>query len=231
MATIDDARAFLYGACHGALATRQTDDTPFASAINLVADNRGRILVLVSQLAEHAVNLDHAPQCSLLLINRDEADWQAAPRMSLTGHVHPVAQEEGERYLQLFPHTRDYLELDFRFLAFEIKKARWIPGFSRACWLSGEDVGFPLPFDHAREREMVRHMNEDHSDALAHYLALVGWEGEQVRLAALDCWGMWLIVDDVPRRYPFPSFAEDATAIRETLVALARRPLPEPGFP
>lgn len=231
MPTIDEARAFLFGACHGALATTQPGGIPFASAINLIADNRGRILLLVSKLAEHAVNLDHAPSCSLLLINRDEADWQAAPRMSLMGHVHPVPVDEGERYLKLFAHTRDYLELDFHFLAFEIEKARWIPGFSKACWLAGEEVGFPLPFDHDREQDMVRHMNEDHSDALAHYLALAGWEGEQVRMAAVDCWGMWLIVDGVPRRYPFAAPAEDADAIRDTLVTLARTPLPEPGFP
>lgn len=231
MSSIDDARAFVFGACHGALATRQGDGSPFASAINLVADNSGRILFLVSRLAEHAVNLDHVADCSLLLINRDEADWQAAPRMSLTGSVHPVSEAEGARYLALFPHTREYLQLDFHFLAFEISKARWIPGFAKACWLAGEDVGFPIPFDYPHEQRMVAHMNDDHADALTHYLALAGWSGQDVTLAALDPWGMWLIVDGVPRRYPFPARADDAAAVRETLVALARRELPEPGFP
>ena len=226
MSTIDEARAFLFGACHGALATRQPDGDPFASATNLVADNAGRVLLLVSRLAEHAVNLDHAPECSLLLINRDEADWQAAPRMSLVGGVDLVDDSDGERYLQLFPHTREYLELDFHFLAFRIRKARWIPAFARACWLDGEDVGFPLAFDHPREMDMVRHMNEDHADALRHYMALGGWQGDQVRLSAVDSWGMWLWVDGTPRRLAFQKPALEPEAVRDTLVAMARQPLP-----
>jgi putative heme iron utilization protein len=226
MSTIEEARAFLFGACHGALATRQPDGDPFASATNLVADNNGRILLLVSRLAEHAVNLDHAPECSLLLINRDEADWQAAPRMSLVGGVDVVDNAEGERYLSLFPHTREYLALDFHFLAFRISKVRWIPGFARACWLDGADVGFPLTFDHGREMAIVRHMNDDHADALRHYMALAGWQGDEVSLAALDSWGMWLRVDGTPRRLAFAEPAFEADAIRDTLVAMARQPLP-----
>ncbi|MGB1465030.1 MAG: HugZ family protein [Alcanivorax nanhaiticus] len=219
------AQAFLYQHAHAALATVDSSGQPLSTAVNVVPDGQGRLLLLLSDLAEHTVNIRSIQAVSLMWVDESHSDWQAAERLSVTGHLEQVSAEAGTRYLQVFPHMRDYLQLDFHFFALRPQKARWIPGFGKACWLDGESLLPVHGWDMNRELGMVGHMNADHSDACDHYLSLLGCPGEGAKMLAVDPWGSWLLHEGNLRRLPFASRAEDAVQVREALVALARTPV------
>lgn len=221
------AAAFLFSQLHGALSTVDEAGDPFSSAVNLVPDGDGRLLMLVSELAVHTRHLKQDSRCSVLVFAGGE-DWQASPRLTLRGRVEELDAAAGERYLALFPDARDYLGMDFSFRGVLVEDARWIAGFGRAGWLDAAALGLVAPWSMEREREMLDHMNADHRDALLHYARGAGLEPEPegLRLAALDPWGAWLLADDRRVRIPFDEPARTAGRVREQLVALARRPLP-----
>ncbi len=222
MDPITQAQAFIYHHSHAALATVDTQGQPLATAINVVPDGQGRLILLMSDLAEHTVNVRQNPAVSLMWVEESHSDWQAAVRLSVTGSLERVTAEQGERYLQVFPHMRDYLQLDFHFYALRPEKVRWIPGFGKAAWLEAAALLPAHGWDLAREQGMVGHMNADHSDACDHYLSLLGCPGEGATMLAVDPWGSWLLHEGNLRRLPFSAKAEDAVQVREALVALAR---------
>lgn len=229
----DAAQAFMYHHSRAALATVDETGHPLATAVNVLPDSRGRLILLLSDLAAHTKNIRHHPSVSLMWVEQPHSDWQAATRLTVCGSLDAVPEEEGERYLQVFPHTRDYLALDFRFYALDIETAHWIPGFGKAVWLPGASVAGAWGWDLPREQSMVNHMNEDHADAIDHYLNLLGVAGKGAVMRAIDPWGAWLWHDEQLVRLPFANHAGDATQVRETLVALARTPVEEffPGTP
>ncbi len=225
MDQIAQARAFVYQHSHAALATVDSKGQPLATAVNVVPDGQGSLLMLMSDLAEHTVNIRHHPAVSLMWVEEAHSDWQAAQRLSVTGELEQVPVEAGERFLQVFPHMRDYLQLDFHFYALRPVKVRWIPGFGKAAWLEGAALLPAHGWDLAREQGMVEHMNADHSDACDHYLSLLGFPGEGAVMLAVDPWGSWLLHEGNLHRLPFANRAEDAVQVREALVALARTPV------
>lgn len=221
------AAGFLFSQLHGALSTVDEAGDPFSSAINLVPDGDGRLLMLVSDLAVHTGHLKADRRCSVLVFAGGE-DWQARPRLTLRGKVEELDAAAGERYLHLFPEARDYLDMDFSFRGVLVDDARWVAGFGRAAWLKAPSLGLVSPWSMARERDMVDHMNQDHADALDHYARLRGRTPSRVALAALDPWGAWLLADAERLRLPFPEPARTADRVREQLVALAHQPVDLP---
>ena len=219
-AVLEQARAFLYGAHQGALGSID-NGAPFVSAVNLVAASDGRVLLMVSRLAEHSQNLAMNPACSILLSAAGAPDIQQGPRLTLVGDVVKVSTEQAQRYLDLFPHTEKYLDLDFYFLALNPRRARWIAGFGRAVWLEGKDLCTPPPWGEQEGTSMIEHMNNAHVDALVAYLALSGRPpADSLSMAALDPWGLWLLADGEPVRVPFEVPAMTPEAVRNTLIEL-----------
>jgi len=224
---LEQARSFLYGAHQGALGSLN-QGVPFVSAVNLIAANDGRVLLMVSKLAEHSANLQQNPACSLLLTAVGAADIQASPRLTLVGRVEVVEREEAARYLALFPHTASYLELDFYFLAIRVERARWIAGFGRAVWLEPSKLCATLPWDESAEADMVAHMNQDHAPELQRYLHLADADAQKVSMAAIDPWGFWLLADGKPARIAFEAPATSPDQVRNTLIELAEISRPWP---
>lgn len=224
---LEQARSFLYGAHQGALGSLN-QGVPFVSAVNLIAANDGRVLLMVSELAEHSCNLKDNPQCSILLTAAGVADIQESPRLTLVGCVETVEGEQAARYLALFPHTASYLELDFYFLAVRVERARWIAGFGKAVWLEPSKLCATLPWDDGVEVDMVAHMNDDHRSALQSYLRLADAEAEKVSMAAIDPWGFWLLADGKPLRVAFEAPATSPDQVRNTLKELAEISRPWP---
>lgn len=95
--------------------------------------------------------------------------------------------------------------------------------------MNAEALVQPWGWDLAREQAMVGHMNDDHAEAIDHYLALLGAPGQGAQMLAVDPWGAWLWHGERLRRLPFPARAEDAGQVRDTLVMLAGTP-PEDFF-
>jgi putative heme iron utilization protein len=110
-------------------------------------DHLGRPLLLISRLAEHTANLAHDPRASLLVVAPPGGgDPLARARVTLLGRVAPVPEPDLEaardRYLARHPAAGLYLQLpDFAFFRLEVEGVRFIGGFGRAAWISGEDYG------------------------------------------------------------------------------------------
>jgi putative heme iron utilization protein len=134
----------------GALATlaREPAGWPFPSLVAVAFDERGQPFFLLSRLAEHTKNLEASACASLLVSEPPEgklAAWDplAQARMTLVGRCDQVPQYEIEgsraRFLAAHPQAAAYASFaDFAFWRLDVAHVRWVGGFGRMEWLSGE---------------------------------------------------------------------------------------------
>lgn len=140
------ARQLLARERHGVLSTlsQAVAGHPFGSLTPYAIDARGRPLLLLADIAEHARNLLADPRCSLLV--QDSAalqDPQAGARITLVGRCEVVAEAAmaaaEEHYFGRFPQSRGYLRTHgFRLFALAVERARFIGGFGMIHWLAPE---------------------------------------------------------------------------------------------
>jgi len=138
-----EARNLLAGCDFVALATQSARHRgfPFVSHAPFARDGAGRVVMLLSRLAEHSRNLGGDPRVSLMA-TRAGADSQAQPRVSLLGELHgtSLSPAEQDRYLRYHPESGAYLGFgDFRFYRLEVLRVRLIGGFARAGWIEAAD--------------------------------------------------------------------------------------------
>lgn len=122
---------------------------PFGSLVAIATDERGRPLLLLSQLAEHTKNLQACANASLLVADEAAADPLASPRVTLLGACTLVPAGEVEavrtRYLAHHPEAETWAAFrDFAFYRLEPVDVRLVAGFGRMSWIDGE------AFAHAR---------------------------------------------------------------------------------
>jgi putative heme iron utilization protein len=110
-----------------------------------------------------------------------------------------------------------------------VERGHLVAGFGRIDWIDGADYLFALNAGAlaAAELEILRHMNEDHSDTIAHYArALLGRSGTGWRMTGIDPEGIDLRSDGETARLDFvaplrtPILSPDAA--RAALVQLAQ---------
>jgi heme iron utilization protein len=197
---------------------------PYGAALPFCTDAKGRVVVLISHLAEHTRNVEHDPRVSFT-VSPLGADLQTAARATLLGELVPVDDPlVTGRYLRFFPEGRDYLAIGgFRFWSLEPRQVRLIAGFGSLHWIDGESLlAGDRPLAQA-EADIVEHMNADHAPALLDYCRHVhGVRAESARMTGIDCDGFDVRADDSLLRFDFDDEIEDAASARERLVALAR---------
>jgi putative heme iron utilization protein len=141
------AHALCAGERQGALATlaRVPAGYPYGSLVLYALDPLGRPLLLLSRLAEHTANLAQDPRASLLVVESGGgADPLAGARATLLGRGAPVPEPDlaaaRARYLARHPGAALYLQLpDFAFFRLEVEGVRYVGGFGRMAWITGED--------------------------------------------------------------------------------------------
>jgi len=142
------ARALLANSSTAALATvaREPAGFPFATLIDVADDGTGRPLLLVSDLAEHTLNLDANAAASVLIAERaaDGEPTLALGRVTIVGRVARVSDDElaavRQRYLTRHPQAATYASFrDFSFRRLEPQAVRFIAGFGRMSWVTLED--------------------------------------------------------------------------------------------
>jgi heme iron utilization protein len=147
-------RQLASGAAFGALATVARDPAghPFATLVAVAFDPRGRPLLFLSRLAEHCKNLEADPRASLLVSDATGAagDPLAASRMTLVGTCAMVRPGEvegaGNLFLARHPEAASYATFaDFGMWRLDVASVRWIAGFGRMQWVSGEAYAGPSP--------------------------------------------------------------------------------------
>lgn len=224
-----DAARLLYASSHqGVLSTlsARLDGAPFGSVVTFAPDAEGAPVILISDIAEHTRNLRADPRVSLIVLEGG-ADVQEAGRLTIVGEARPTDDAGvAERYYRRFPHATDYHRThDFAFYRITPTRLRYIGGFGRIHWYQPGDVLTGAEFAPEAEAHMVRHMNEDHVDAMRDYCRMIGVDcGEQdPRMAAVDTHGFALFVGKRMLRFEFDAPATTPTDVRKALVAMAQQ--------
>lgn len=210
----------------GALATQSLKfpGYPFASALPFCTDQQGRIVVLISHLAEHTRNADADPRTSFL-VSPLGADLQEQSRLTLVGDLMPTDDPAvAARYLRYFPEAGPYLGIGgFRFFSMAPLSLRFIAGFGSIHTIAGDSYLAPAHPIAQAESDILEHMNADHGHNLRDYCrhAQAG-EPESVQMIGIDCDGFDLRADDRILRFDFTGEVQDANAARVELVKLAK---------
>jgi putative heme iron utilization protein len=178
MSLAKEALKFLRSTRSGVLSTFSTKFAgyPFGSVAPFVLDHSSQPIILISTIAEHTHNIMANPKVSLLVFAGDE-DLQASGRLTLMGEAKQIAKEDADlraRYLRYLPQAASYFEMhDFSFYRIEINQARYIAGFGKMGWISGNAMqpaelieNSPLA---VQETAIIEHMNADHMHSLIAY--------------------------------------------------------------
>lgn len=210
----------------GALATQSLKypGYPFASALPFCTDPQGRIVVLISHLAEHTRNADADARASFL-VSPPGADLQEQPRLTMVGDLSPTDDATvAARYLRYFPEAGQYLGIGgFRFFSLAPLSLRFIAGFGSIHTIAGNSYLAPAHPLAEAEADILEHMNADHGHNLRDYCrhAQHG-EAESVQMIGIDCDGFDLCADARILRFDFATEVRDADAARIELVKLAK---------
>jgi heme iron utilization protein len=220
-----DARRLLRRFRAGVLGTHSLryPGYPYGAAMPFCTDQQGRIVVLISHLAEHTRNIAQDPRVSFTVSPLDAA-LQQETRATLLGEIARCDDDAAaNRYLRFFPDSSRYLDIGgFHFYTIEPEHVRLIAGFGSLHWLPGAQVlAGKLPIADA-EADIIDHMTADHHGNLIDYCRhFHSVETEQVHMIGIDCDGFDLRANDAVYRIEFASEIRDAQAARAKLVGLA----------
>jgi len=104
-------------------------------------DQNGKVIILISALAQHTQNIQADKRVSLTLWqdSSEEIDIQQQPRLVYLADAERLNENEDhafEHYFQNFPETQDYYQtLDFEFYRLNPVKLHLVAGFGRVKWL------------------------------------------------------------------------------------------------
>lgn len=221
------ARFLLRQAHRGALGTVLENGAPYVSLVDLATDGGGAPTVLISNLAQHTMNLRRTPSASLLIDGTE--DTLDGPRVTLIGTMLPVDDARLlARYVARHRDAERYAGFaDFGLWRFEVERAHLVAGFGRIAWIDAAELLLPdaawKPLAEA-ENGVVSHMNEDHADAIALYATVLkGAAPGDWRMTGIDPEG-FDIADGTRRlRLTFDTFVGSSQEARSALVDLVKR--------
>jgi putative heme iron utilization protein len=223
----------------GTLSThsRKQPGFPFGSVMPYAADGQGRPVLLISNMAMHTQNLKADARASLLVMQESVDDPLGAARITVVGDVQAVPPEETgaarELYLSRHQNARYWADFsDFGYYRMQPADVYFIGGFGVMGWVTADEYmsSEPDPLaDHAAA--ILRHMNDEHSEALvllARAAGETGAEGEIVSasMTAVDRLGFHLRLQSGERmhgaRIAFPREARSSEEVRAVLVEMVR---------
>ncbi len=221
-----DARKLVRRFASGVLATHSLKfpGYPYASSLPFCCDQRGRVVVLISHLAEHTQNADHDPK-SGFLVSPLTRDLQEQARVSMIGDIAAIDDPEvSARYLRYFPEAEQYLQIGgFRFFRIEPRSLRYIAGFGSIHTIAAESYLAPTYPIADAEGDVIEHMNNDHAHSLLDYCRYIhGKTPTSAEMIGIDCDGFDVRADSEILRFEFAIEAKDANEARVELVKLAQ---------
>jgi hypothetical protein len=200
---------------------------PYTSLVLFVADLDASPLLLLSDLAQHSRNIAFDPRVSLLLdATEGHPDPLTGPRLTLLGRAEAIDDPRRlARFVAHHPASAGYSGFrDFRLYRVAVDRGHLVAGFGRIHWIEGGDLVFSADVSAlaAAEPGLLKHMNEDHADAVAHYAKrLLARSGADWRMTGIDPEGFDLRYDGETARLDFPSPVLTAEEARAMLVQLA----------
>jgi putative heme iron utilization protein len=226
------ARQLLLKEYRGVLSThsKSMPGFPFGSAVPYCLSEQGWPLILISRIAQHTKNLQADPRCSLLIAERGVEDVQANGRLTVLAEARVLTGAQAvdaaaQRYYRYFPESRDYHRAhDFDFWVLQPVRWRYIGGFGAIHWLDDVAQANPFAQTDGGEGEMLDHMNSDHAAAIAHYVVRAGLpSAPEASMVGIDSEGFHLRIGQAIHWLAFPDPCHNAGAVRQALVAMARR--------
>jgi putative heme iron utilization protein len=231
------ARTLVERLTTGALSTvaRDPEGHPYGSFVTFALDAGARPVLLLSELAEHTRNLRGDGRASLMVAESVREDPLANGRVTLLGTCVPVeASDDGahggarEAYLARFPNAAYYAEYrDFGFWRLSVDSARYIGGYGRMSWVTGEEWAAARPDPLApHAAAIVAHMNADHGAAMVALCRAFSRarEAESVVMTGIDRYGFEMSVATEDGRRPvrlaFPAPVTTPGEARRALVEL-----------
>lgn len=222
------ARKLLREGRSGALATLMAArGDPYCSLVNVATAADGAPLLLLSRLAMHTKNILADARVSLMLDERRDGDPLQGARVMLMGRAEPAADEESRRrYLIRQPEAEMFAGFgDFGFYRIALTGAHLVAGFGRIVDLQPDQILTDLAGAEeivAGEAGIIRHMNDDHADAVRLYATrLLGAEDGEWRCVGCDPEGLDLQRGRTALRLPFPQRVTGTGALRQILKQLA----------
>jgi len=230
------ARTLAHTEHHGSLATHSAvaPGYPFTSLAPFSTDPQGQPVFLFSELAQHTRNLSSNARSSLL-VSCAGADGSApaSARTTLIGDVVRVDDSTSDlrsRYLQIHPDAGDWVDFaDFAFYRMEVRRAYHVSGFGSMGWVEGAKYSAAAvdPLADAAE-SVIRHMNEDHADALILYARrFADFDAERAKMSGIDRLGFDLLAERGAERRPlrvaFAAPVHSADEARRALVNMVRK--------
>ncbi len=155
----------------GVLSTHSVscDGFPFGSITPFLLTEQGDIVIYASDIAQHSRNMQTHPKVSICIADHQQHDSQASGRVTLLGQATADEVDEAtqQQYMQLFPQAKTYARThDFRFYLIRTHKIRYIGGFGKIFWFSGDEWREQMyVIDQAQGS--IEHMHQDHPDALS----------------------------------------------------------------
>lgn len=225
-----EARHLLLRGYHGVLSTLSVEAPgyPFGSVVPYCLDRRGWPVILISRIAQHTKNIQADPKVSLIVHEDGVQDIQTAARLTCLANAEPIAHGEADtpaRYYRYYPQAQAYHQThDFVFYRLALVRARYIGGFGSIHWLQPEQVVRRNPFSPEQEQSMVRHMNDDHREAMVRYCQnqLVPLQAEdKPAMAGIDGEGFHLRLATRVVRFDFGEAVTTPLEVRAKLVAMA----------
>lgn len=224
----EEARNLLRRARTGTLGTLNAGEgAPYASLVNLATDVRGCPVILVSTLAWHTRNLLADPRASVMVAELPpEGDALTGARVTVMGRFSRVEScQVSRRYLARHPAAELYAGFgDFAFWRLEPEVAHAVAGFGRIETIPADEM-FPSADEMiALEEGAVRHMNDDHDDAIQRYAEkLLGATPGGWKITAIDTDGADLRRGEQVLRLPFEAPVHSGGGLRLLLAKLGEQ--------
>lgn len=233
----EEARTLVAGTTVGTLASLTASGDPWASVVTYGQLEDGTPVLCVSRLALHGRNLaaDRRASLAISATAEDGQDPSDVGRVTLAGEVEEPTGAELEvaraAYSTAVPSGEVFSEFgDFTFWLLRLRQVRWVGGFGRMANADPKGYAAAAPDPVApRAAYAVRHLNEDHSDALLEMACALAGHTDALAATCLraDRYGLDLDVK-TPRGRALTrvGFAEPVTAVdglRAATVELARR--------
>lgn len=226
-------RTLVAGCATATLSTLSTDPAgyPYGTFVTFAMAGISPVL-LISRIAEHTKNLVADERASLLLHETGKADPLANARVTLLGRFRRLAREDADEaraaFLAAHPYATGFVDYDdFSFYALGVEHVRYIGGYGRMSWVSAEDFAAATVDPIAPSVEgIVRHMNEDHADALLLYCRAFSraTDAERATMTTIDRYGFEMTAygpfGQGRVRLGFEQPIKDGTEARKALVAL-----------
>lgn len=203
---------------------------PYGSLVLTAVDHAARPILLISTLAEHTKNILRDDRVSLMFDGTGGYQERlTGPRVTVMGGAEKAVDSHArDRFVARHPSAAMYAGFgDFAFYRVDVERAHIVAGFGKIDWVTADelltDTNSAAELAEA-EADVVAHMNEDHSDAVALYAnVLCGRPGVGWRLTGVDPEGADLARPGDHCRIAFDKPVGTAEGARVELVRLVKR--------